>query len=206
MSFSPLISELIQSLRILPGVGQRSAERMCMHILGKDKTGALALANALTTAINTVKHCQLCRTFCETDYCSICTNPKRDHSLMCIVETPMDMLAIENSGSFNGVYFVLMGRLSPIDGIGPKELKLHALASRLKQTDPLEIILATNATVEGEATANYIIQMAESHHKPVSRIAYGVPFGGELEYVDSHTLNHAFTARKSIEPLNNKIE
>lgn len=199
MSFSPVICELMSTLRILPGVGQRTAERMSMHLLEKKRSEALDLAKALKNAVEKVKHCQKCRTFCETDYCTICTNSKRDHTQMCIVETPMDMLAIEGSGSFNGIYFVLMGRLSPIDGIGPKELKLHQLEEHFRSAKLTEIILATNPTVEGEATANYITSMAKKHQKLISRIAYGVPFGGELEYVDSHTLTHAFSSRKILE-------
>lgn len=199
MSFCPTITHLIETLRILPGVGQRSAERMSMHILEKERHGALSLANALKKAVENVKRCQQCRTFCEAEHCRLCVNPKRDRTKLCVVETPMDMLAIENSGAFNGVYFVLMGRLSPIDGIGPKELKLDALEKRLGEATLNEIILATNPTVEGEATANYIISMANHYEKPLSRIAYGVPFGGELEYVDSHTLTHAFHSRKNIE-------
>jgi recombination protein RecR len=198
MLFTPLVDQLIQSLRCLPGVGQKTAQRMALHLLERDRAAGLQLAHALERAMREVGQCSVCRTLSEAERCRICSNPRRDHGLLCIVETPMDMVAIEQAGGFNGVYFVLMGRLSPLDGIGPQELKLDDLAARLHSDEIREVILATNPTVEGEATAHYLLSMIRAANKPVSRIAYGVPFGGELEYVDSSTLAHAFSSRKAL--------
>ena len=198
MSFSPKILELISAFRNLPGMGHKSAQRMAMQILEHQSEDGLRLARVLKEAIETIRRCRSCRTLCEQDLCKFCANVNeaRLSSQLCIVESPMDILAIEHSGSFKGVYFVLMGRISPLDGIGPKELKLHELEHRLKDEALQEVILATNPTVEGEATAQYLLALIRQANKKVSRIAFGVPFGGELEYVDGHTLAHAFTARQ----------
>jgi len=198
MSFSPKILELVTALRALPGIGSKSAQRLAVHILEHQQEEGLHLAKVLKEAIELVKRCQFCRTLSETDLCRFCSSPNRMASQLCIVESPMDILAIEQSGSFKGRYFVLMGRISPLDGIGPHELKLHELESRLSEPDLLEVILATNPTVEGEATAQYLLSSIRRAGKKVSRIAFGVPFGGELEYVDGHTLSHAFTSRQTL--------
>ncbi len=198
MPFSPQINALIDALRCLPSVGQKSAQRMAFHLLDKDQKSAQHLAKTLTKSLDMIGRCQTCRTLCESDQCQICSSSKRNQRLLCIVETPMDILAIEQSSGFDGIYFVLMGRLSPLDGIGPEELQLDQLEARLKDHDIDEVILATNPTIEGEATAYYLTDMIKSYHKPVSRIAYGVPFGGELEYIDSNTLSHAFHSRQAV--------
>jgi len=198
MSFSPLISQLIEALRCLPGVGPKSAQRMAMHLLEKERENGAHLANIIKEALQKVSRCEKCRTLCESPLCKICSNTKRNQSLLCIVETPMDILAIEQSGGFSGVYFVLMGHLSPLDGIGPKELKLDQLDQYLASGEITEVILAISPTVEGQATAHYVMEMVKAHGKSVSRIAYGVPFGGELEYVDSHTLSHAIASRQFV--------
>ncbi len=198
MSFSPLIQQLIDSLRCLPGVGSRTAQRMALHLLERNRGGGKQLASSITAAIEQVGRCQQCRNLCETELCPICSSQKRDRSQLCVVETPMDVISIEQTGIFRGVYFVLLGRLSPLDGIGPEELQLHQLHERLNSDEVQELILATNPTVEGEATAYYISEMAKQHQKPVFRIAYGVPFGGELEYVDGATLSHAFSTRQRV--------
>ena len=200
MSFSPLVSQLIDALRCLPGVGQKTAQRMALHLLEREREGAGHLSATITEALSHVGHCERCRTLSETALCQICSNAKRDGRQLCIVETPMDVLAVESSSTFSGYFFVLLGRLSPLDGIGSAELKLEVLEQRLRDDALIEeVILATNPTVEGEATANFIQAMAQSQGKKVSRIAYGVPFGGELEYVDSNTLSHAFTSRQWVE-------
>lgn len=198
MSFTPLVNQLTQALRCLPGIGQKTAQRMALHLLERDRDAGLRLAGALEQAMREVGHCKVCRNLSESEQCNICANTRRDHGLLCIVETPMDLVAIEQAGGFNGVYFILMGRLSPLDGIGPQELKLHELEQRLASPEIHEVILATNPTVEGEATAHYLLNMIRHAGKSVSRIAYGVPFGGELEYVDGSTLSHAFSTRKSV--------
>ena len=198
MSFSPKILELIAAFRALPGMGPKSAQRMAMHILEHQREEGLHLAKILKEAIQVVRRCQSCRTLCESDLCKFCanSNASRNKSELCIVESPMEILAIEHSGSFKGMYFVLMGKISPLDGIGPNELKLHELENRLKDEHLKEVILATNPTIEGEATAQYVLGLIRRAGKKVSRIAFGVPFGGELEYVDGYTLSHAFTARQ----------
>jgi recombination protein RecR len=198
MSFSPLISQLIEALRCLPGVGPKSAQRMAMQLLEKEREAGAYLANTILEALSKVERCQKCRTLCESPLCKICSNPKRNHRLLCIVETPMDILAIEQSGGFSGVYFVLMGHLSPLDGIGPNELKLEQLDQYLASDEVQEVILAISPTVEGQATTHYLMDMIKAHQKSVSQIAYGVPFGGELEYVDSHTLSHAIASRQLV--------
>ena len=198
MSFSPLITELVNSLKCLPGVGAKSAQRMAFSLLERNREGALQLSNALRNAMQEVKHCNQCRTFTEDELCKICENPKRAQSAqLCIVESPQDVLAIESTSQYQGRYFVLMGHLSPIDGIGPKEIGLDKLAQLLSEESIAEIILATNPTVEGEATAHYIGQMCKQHKIAATRIAHGVPVGGELEYIDGNTLTHAFNGRRN---------
>ncbi|WP_448213890.1 recombination mediator RecR [Colwellia sp. MEBiC06753] len=200
MKFSPLVQELIESFRCLPGVGAKTAQRMAFHLLERNRQGGSKLASKLAQAMESVGHCQQCRNFTEQDLCEICQSPKRQHSeLLCIVESPADVIAIEQTGDFQGRYFILMGHLSPIDGIGPDDLGLDLLANHLKAGNINEVILATNPTVEGEATAHYIAQIAHEYDVSLSRIAHGVPVGGELEYVDGNTLSHAITGRKSYE-------
>jgi recombination protein RecR len=194
MSMSPLLEQLIQQLRILPGIGPKSAQRMAFHLLARNRQGGKAIAHALQLAMTQIQHCEQCRTFSETTLCSICSNQKREHRLLCIVETPADMLAVEHTG-YRGVYFLLLGHLSPIDGIGPQEIGLDILHRRLQQDSIEEIIIATNPTVEGEATAHYIIQLAKQAKIPCSRIAHGVPFGDVLEYIDTRTLGLAISGR-----------
>ena len=194
--FSPLIDELIQSLCCLPGVGRKSAQRMALQLLERDRQGGLKLVKSLHKAIEEIKRCQKCRILTESDICSLCASQKRNSSQLCVVETPADVLAIEQSGTYQGKYFVLLGHLSPIDGIGPEEIGLSLLIERLADEAIDELILATNATVEGEATAHYIASKAEEMGVKVSRIAHGVPLGGELEYIDGGTLAHAFASRR----------
>ncbi len=199
MNFSPAIVELIEALRCLPGVGPKSAQRMTLHLLERDRDGAQSLATALSQSVDKVGQCQRCRNLTELDVCEICIDPRRDTSLLCVVETPADVLAVEMSGSFKGIYYVLMGHLSPIDGIGPKEIGLDLFHQRVIGEDISEVILATNPTVEGEATAYYLIDLLQEAGVRVSRIAHGVPLGGELEYVDGSTLAHAFSGRRAVE-------
>ncbi|MAZ77445.1 MAG: recombination protein RecR [Legionellaceae bacterium] len=199
MAFSPLLNQLIESLRCLPGVGQKSAQRMAFHLLERQRDNGLKLAEHLAQAISQVGHCKLCRTFSEEALCRICTHAQRDESLLCIVESPADVLAIEQTGSYRGRYFVLMGHLSPLDGIGPEDLGLDKLHQRLAQDNPVkEVILATNPTVEGEATAHYIANLLKKLKIRATRIAHGVPLGGELEYVDGGTLMHALAGREEL--------
>jgi recombination protein RecR len=195
---SPLLRELIEALRCMPGVGPRSAQRMAFHLLERDPEGGRALADVMERALSTVGRCQACRTFTESDLCELCAGTSRDRSLLCVVETPADIAAVEQSTRYHGLYFVLMGRLSPLDGIGPEELGLDALEQRLSEGEVAEVILATNPTVEGEATARYISERAKAHGLRVTRIAHGVPLGGELEYVDGGTLSHAFAGRLEV--------
>lgn len=200
MRLSPAINELIRALRILPGVGPKSAQRMAFQILERQREGGAELAQALSVAIEKVGHCEVCRTLTEQSICELCSDAtRRESGLLCIVETPADVLAIEQTGQFKGCYFVLMGHLSPLDGIGPDAIGLDQLAERLAQETIEEIILATNPTIEGEATAHYIAELARQHGVATSRIAHGVPVGGELEYVDQATLGHAFSGRKRVE-------
>ncbi|MDE1465447.1 recombination mediator RecR [Spartinivicinus poritis] len=196
MSFSPLISELIAAFRCLPGVGPKSAQRMALHLLERDRQGALQLSYSLQQAANQVGNCQQCRTLCETSLCPICSSSRRQRETICVVETPADVLAIEQAGGFNGLYFVLMGHLSPLEGIGPEQLGLDQLIRRVKQDQVEELILATNPTVEGETTAHYIADQLQGLPVRLSRIAHGIPLGGELEYVDGGTLAHALAGRK----------
>lgn len=196
MQTSPLLEHLMQSLRSLPGVGPKSSQRMAFHLLQRDRSGGLRLAKALEQAMNEIGHCEDCHTFTEQSHCNICKNPKRqENGQICIVETPADIHAIEQTGQFSGRYFVLMGHLSPLDGIGPADLGLDRLAERLAQETITEIILATNPTIEGEVTASYIAQMCEAKGVSATRIAHGIPIGGELEMVDSMTLSHSFAGR-----------
>jgi recombination protein RecR len=195
---SPLLNQLMNALRCLPGVGPKSAQRMALHLLERDRLGAQRLVESLQTALDRIGHCRQCRDLSETELCALCANPRRERSLLCVIETPADVLAVEQSTGFQGLYFVLMGHLSPLDGIGPAELGLDALESRLDQGEIREIILATNPTVEGEATAYYIAEMARERGIRATRIAHGVPLGGELEYVDGGTLAHAFAGRRDV--------
>ena len=195
---SPLLQQLIDALKCLPGVGPKSAQRMAFHLLERDRAGAKNLASALEQAVEHIGHCKSCRTLSETDVCAICASSSRDDSVLCVVETPSDVLAIEHIAEFRGKYFVLMGHLSPLDGIGPDELGLDLLEQKLAGGDVRELILATNPTVEGETTAHYISGMAAQHGVEATRIAHGVPLGGELEYIDAGTLAHAFAGRQRI--------
>ena len=196
--FGPVIDELISSLRGLPGVGPKSAQRMALHLLERRRDAAHRLAISLEVAAEKIGRCRLCRTLTETDLCIICSDQKRENFQLCVIETPADLLAIEHSGTYKGLYFVLLGHLSPIDGIGPEEIGIDQLVDRLSEDNITELILATNLTVEGEATAHYISVRAKDKGVVVSRIAHGVPMGGELEYVDGSTLSHAFSSRKKI--------
>ncbi len=196
--FSPLIDELMASLRCLPGVGPKSAQRMALHLLERDRVGAERLAASLQKAVAGVGRCQRCRTLTEQTLCGICANNRRDNSLLCVVETPGDVLAIEQAGTYQGKYFVLLGHLSPIDGIGPEDIGVDQLIKLLQEGTIREVILATNPTVEGEATAYYISERAKHLNVTVSRIAHGVPLGGELEFIDGGTLAHAFSSRRSL--------
>lgn len=198
MSFSPLIDELIDALRRLPGVGPKTAQRMAFHLLDRDREGALLLSASLREAAENIRHCRVCRNLTEKEVCEYCASPARDDTLLCVVENPSDVLLVEKATGFRGRYFVLMGRLSPLDGIGPEELGLHELAQRLDEGVVTELILATNPTVEGEATSHYISEMARKRNIRATRIAHGVPMGGELEYIDNSTLSQAFSDRREI--------
>ncbi len=187
---------LTEALRRLPGVGPKSAQRMAFHLLQHDRDGAALLGSALTDAVARIHHCRSCNTFTEAELCETCTSDRRDPSLLCVVETPADQLMIEQTLTYRGLYFVLMGRLSPIDGIGPKDIKLDRLAERASDGVVSEVILATNFTNEGEATAHYISEMLKSRGLRVSRLARGVPVGGELEYVDAGTIAQAVLDRR----------
>ncbi|ADZ91588.1 recombination mediator RecR [Marinomonas mediterranea] len=196
--FSPLIKELMESLRCLPGVGPKSAQKMALYLLERDSQGADRLANALRDALDKVGRCATCRTLTEDTECSICLDQARDGTRLCIVETPADVIAMENAGSFDGRYFVLLGHLSPIDGIGPEELGLDRLENLVRNTDVEEVIIATNSTIEGEATSHYISELLKPLNIELSRLAQGVPMGGELEYVDGNTLALALKGRKKL--------
>lgn len=198
MSHSPLIGRLIEALRCLPGVGPKSAQRMTYHLLERDREGARRLAEALLEAVDKVGHCRDCRTLSEVEVCPICSSARRDRSLLCVVESPTDVQALEQSTGYQGLYFVLLGHLSPLDGIGPNDIGLDRLATRLGQGEVKEVILATNPTVEGEATAHYISEMVHARGIRATRIAHGVPLGGELEFVDGGTLSHAFHGRREV--------
>lgn len=196
MSSSPSLTELVNALKCLPGVGQKSAQRMALYLIDRDQAGAKRIADATTAALEKVRHCKQCRNFSDTDLCEICGNHKRNSASLCIVETPADVLAIEASGAFQGLYFVLLGRLSPLDGIGPDQLGLDMLENHLKQGQVREIILATSATVEGDITAQFVADIARRFTISISRLARGIPLGGELEYVDSGTLSRALSGRQ----------
>ncbi|SEI41380.1 DNA replication and repair protein RecR [Allopseudospirillum japonicum] len=199
MRFSPLIDQLMQALRCLPGVGPKSAQRMALHLLERDPQGAQHLIDSLQQALDKVDHCQQCRTLSETPLCPICADPRRDASLLCVVETPADLWALEQTQGYQGYYFVLLGRLSPLEGIGPDDLGLAFLLQRLQQASIQELILATNPTLEGDTTAQYIALRARNLKRPplkITRLAHGVPLGGELEYLDGGTLVRAFSGRQ----------
>jgi len=197
MSFSPLIRQLIDALRILPGVGQKTAQRMALHLLERDRRGGMRLAQTLIQALERVGHCRQCRTLSEEELCPQCADPRRDDGLLCVVQGPVDVFAIEQTG-YRGRYFVLKGHLSPLDGLGPEAVGIPELLVRVEQGAFDEVIIATNPTVEGEATAHYIAQVLAPRGVTVSRIAHGVPLGGELELVDGGTLTHALAGRKPI--------
>lgn len=191
----PLLEQLIEAFRVLPGVGQKTAQRMAYHVLEREREGGKKLAEVLAKAIERIGHCAQCRDFSESEICAVCANGSRERQQLCAVESPADRLAIETATGFRGVYFVLQGRLSPLDGIGPRELGLDQLEARLGQGEVQELIIATSATVEGEATAHYLAQLARANKVRPSRLAQGLPLGGELEYVDRGTLSHAFGTR-----------
>lgn len=192
------LERLIEALRILPGVGPRSAQRIAYHVLQHDRAGADRLAQALLDALRTVRHCARCNNFAEEEACALCRSARRDAALLCVVETPADLATVEQSLSYSGMYFVLMGRLSPLDGIGPRDIGLDRLLARATDGVVEEVILATNFTNEGEATAHYVAEMLRSSKVKVSRIARGVPLGGELEYVDFGTISHAILDRRGL--------
>ena len=196
---SALLEQLIEAFRVLPGVGPKSAQRMAYHVLERERAGGQRLSDALATAIEKVGHCGRCRDFSEEPLCAICASASRDAQQLCAVESPADRLAIEQATGYRGLYFILQGRLSPLDGIGPRELGLDRLAERLAEGEVQELIIATNPTVEGEATAHYLAQLARQQRVRPSRLAHGVPLGGELEYVDRGTLSHAFGTRSEMQ-------
>ena len=196
MSSSPSLTALVNALKCLPGVGQKSAQRMALYLIERDQDGAARIANATLTALEKVRHCKQCRNFSDTDLCEICNSQKRDATSLCIVETPADVLAIEASAAFQGLYFVLLGRLSPLDGIGPDQLGLDILEQQLNKGVVGEIILATSATVEGDITAQFVADIARKFNIKTSRLARGIPLGGELEFVDSGTLSRALSGRQ----------
>ena len=195
MSSSRRLEDLIEALRCLPGVGARTAQRMAHHLLERNREGGRRLAQRLVEAMDGIGNCQRCRNFSDTGLCTIFSNASRYLALLCVLEMPADQLAIEQATGYRGLYFVLLGRLSPLDGLGPRELGLDLLAARLAEGQVTELIIATNPTVEGEATAHYLAQLARQHGVKASRLAHGVPLGGELEYIDRGTLAHAFGAR-----------
>jgi recombination protein RecR len=190
------LEALIDALHLLPGVGQKSAQRMAFHLLQHDRVGAQTLADALDTALHDVRHCERCHTFTEAPVCSTCLDPERDPKLLCVVETPADQAAMERTGSYKGLYFVLMGRLSPLDGIGVPDIGLQALMDRTADGVVDEVIVATNFTAEGEATSHVIAEALKSREVRVTRLARGVPIGSELEHVDLGTIAHALVARR----------
>jgi recombination protein RecR len=199
MSGSPLLNDLIDALRCLPGVGAKTAQRMAFHVLDRDRAGARKLAELLAAAVERIGNCTRCRTVSEESICALCASAARDAQTLCVVETPADQLAIEQATGFRGRYFVLLGRLSPLDGLGPRELGLDLLGARLAEGEVRELIVATNPTVEGEATAHLLSQIARQAGVRATRLAHGVPLGGELEYIDRGTLAHAFGSRQNLE-------
>lgn len=198
MKHTPALARLIDALRVLPGVGPKSAQRMAFHLLQEGRDGGRHLAESMQQALHRVGRCHRCRMFTETELCVICNTPSRDASLLCVVESPSDVVAIEQSGGYRGRYFVLMGHLSPLDGVGPEQLGVRELEALLEQGEVKEIILATNPTVEGEATAHFLSEIARARGLRATRIAHGVPIGGELEYIDSGTLAHALAGRQIV--------
>ncbi|MDW8479528.1 MAG: recombination mediator RecR [Xanthomonadales bacterium] len=190
------LAELVEALRRLPGVGPKSAQRLALHLLERDREGALRLARALEAAVEGVGRCERCRNLSESPRCAICASPSRDASLLCVVEHPLDLISLEQATGFRGLYFVLHGRLSPVDGLGPEELGFPELAARLAAGEVRELIIATNATVEGEATAHFLAELAARHGVRATRLAFGLPVGGELEYADRGTIAHAFQSRR----------
>jgi recombination protein RecR len=199
MLYPPALTQLVEALRCLPGVGPKSAQRMAFHLLERDRQAIKSLATALSQAEERIGQCTRCRMFAENTLCPICLSPKRDRALLCVVESPADVVAVEQSGSYRGTYFVLMGHLSPLDGIGPEQLGLPQLDALFQSGEIQEVILATNPTVEGATTAHYIGELAHTRGVKASRIAHGVPMGGELEYVDGGTLAHAIAGRLKVE-------
>ena len=199
MSKDSVIQQLISAFRCLPGVRPKSAQRMAFYLLQRDRAGGQHLAHSLVEAMSKVGNCRRCRTLSEKEVCAVCANPKRDSSLLCVVESPADMAAIEHGTGYRGQFFVLGGHLSPLDGIGPEELGVDVLEQRLGEGDVTEVILATGATVEGQATAHYLSELVHEKSIRVTRISQGVPLGGELEFIDSSTLNHAIGERQSME-------
>jgi recombination protein RecR len=196
LNYSPLIDRLIEALRCLPGVGPKSAQRIAFHLLERNREGARRLAAALREAVDTVRHCERCRNFSDASLCRVCAGTKRDASLLCVVESPTDIGLIEQAGGYSGRYFVLMGRLSPLDGIGPEDLGIKKLTDLLNTGEVTEVILATSTTVEGQATAHYLTELIQGRGIRVTRLAQGIPLGGELEFVDSGTLAHAISSRR----------
>ena len=195
MSKTPLLQQLVEAFRCLPGVGTKTANRMSYHLLERNREGAKQLANTLLKAMDDIHHCQRCRTFTENELCHICSNPKRNKNILCLVESPSDLQAIELTAGYSGVYFVLMGHLSPLDGIGPDDIGLKELEYLLEQEPPEEIIFALSASVEGDATCHYIAQMCQDFNIKISRIAQGIPMGGELEHLDAGTLAMSLNTR-----------
>jgi recombination protein RecR len=198
MKNPPALEQLIESLRCLPGVGPKSAQRMAYYLLQRDRQGASGLALALDNALQVVDHCKLCNTFSEQPVCPLCESAQRDSTVLCVVEMPTDLMMLESTRAYSGMYFVLMGRLSPLDGVGPKEIHLDKLLKRAQDGIVQEVILATNYTVEGDATAHYISELLRARGIKVSRIARGMPMGGEIEYVDTGTLAQAMLERRSV--------
>ena len=196
MAISSAIEALKEALRALPGVGPKNAQRMAFHLMERDREGARNIATALDTALNSITNCERCNTFCETQICDLCSSPKRDQSMLCVVETPADLQAIEQVGAYPGLYFVLMGRLSPLEGIGPERLAFRRLAKLVAHNEIKEVVIATNITAEGEATADYTQQLLQPYDVSITRLARGVPVGGELEYMDQRTLAAAFKERR----------
>lgn len=194
----PALEQLVEALRCLPGVGPKSALRMAYHLLQRDRPGANHLATALNQALTVINHCTLCNNFSEQPICTLCASEKRDASMLCVVEMPTDLMMLEQTQAYQGMYFVLMGRLSPLDGIGPKEIHLDKLIKRAQNGLIQEVVLATNYTVEGEATAHYVSELLKARGLKVSRIARGLPMGGEIEHVDSGTLAQAMMERRSV--------
>lgn len=198
MKQPPTLEALIDALRTLPGVGPKTAQRMAFHLLQEGRTGARALATSIDKALQNIGRCARCRMLTENDLCSICVSTQRDESMLCVVESPADVVALEGSGGYRGRYFVLMGHLSPLDGIGPAEIGAHELETILEEAGIAELIIATNPTVEGEATAHFLSELAARHAVRATRIAHGVPIGGELEYIDGGTLAHAMAGRQQL--------